>query len=76
VLEYFLSHPETADSVEGIARWRLLEQLVHRTIMETTQAVGWLVEKDYLTETVLAGARRVYRLNPERRAEATRLLGK
>jgi hypothetical protein len=74
VLDYFLKHPETADSVEGIARWRLLEQLVQRTVIETTQAIGWLVEHDYLTETVLAGGRRVYRLHPAKRDEAARLL--
>ena len=35
ILSYFLRNPQAADNLEGVARWRLLEQTVHRSVEET-----------------------------------------
>jgi len=74
ILEYFVKNPGAADSVEGIARWRLLEQTIHRTITETEGALQWLVEQGYLIEEEHSHSARVFRLNPEKQAVAQDLL--
>lgn len=33
ILQYYLRHPEAADTLEGVARWRLLEQRIHHTVV-------------------------------------------
>ncbi len=63
ILGYFLRNPNAADNLEGIARWRLLEQVVYRTLDETQEAVEWLVEQGVLLETPTTGFGPVFRLN-------------
>ncbi|MBZ5684084.1 MAG: hypothetical protein LAP86_03545 [Acidobacteriia bacterium] len=48
VLGYFLEHPQTADTVEGLARWRLAGAQKHRTVEQIREALDWLVENGYL----------------------------
>src|SRR4051812_23574293 len=48
ILEHYLANPETADSLEGIAEWRLLEEFVGRRVRDTQAAVNWLVACGYL----------------------------
>ena len=48
VLAYFLEHPQTADTAEGLARWRLAGARKHRTVDEIREALHWLVENGYL----------------------------
>jgi DNA-binding transcriptional ArsR family regulator len=74
ILSYFLRNPDAADSLEGIARWRLLEQVVHRTISETEGALTWLVEEGYLIEVEESYSHRLFRLNPEKQEAAGELL--
>jgi hypothetical protein len=50
ILGYFLHHPGAADSVEGIAQWRLQAERIERTVRETQDAVRWLVDNGYLEE--------------------------
>jgi hypothetical protein len=75
VLNYFLRNPRAADSVEGVARWRLLDQTVLRTVDETHQALEWLVQEGFLCQATLAGAGTIFTLNAERQAQAVRFLG-
>jgi hypothetical protein len=74
ILAYFLRNPSAADSLEGIARWRLLEQAIHRTILQTEGALSWLVKNGYLIEVEQTHSRRLFRLNPEKQAAAGELL--
>ncbi len=74
ILSYFLRNPQAADSLEGVARWRLLEERVHRQIQETGLALEWLVQNGLLVKTDSAWTEAVYRLNEEKRAEAEQLL--
>jgi uncharacterized membrane protein len=74
VVRYFVEHPESADSVEGIVRWRLLERRLHETMQETAVAVEWLVGRSLLQEIDTPGGRKLYRLPADRVGDAERLL--
>jgi hypothetical protein len=74
VVRYFVEHPESADSLEGIVRWRLLERRLHETMQETAVAVDWLVGRGVLQEIATPGGRQLYRLHAERTGDAERLL--
>jgi hypothetical protein len=74
ILNYFVSNPRAADSVEGVARWRLLDQTVLRTVDETHEALEWLVQQGFLCQATSAGTGAIFTLNTERRAQAKRFL--
>ena len=74
ILEYFLRHPRAADSLEGVARWRLLEESIHRNIEETNQALGWLASQGFLLEEDVATSGPIFCLNRAKAAEAERFL--
>ena len=70
ILSYFLRNPEAADNLVGIARWRLLEEAVHRTVAATESALRWLIAQGYLKEVPVQGKEHIFQLNPEKREEA------
>ncbi len=70
VLRYFVRHPHAVDDLEGIARWRLAEEVVRHRVEETSRALTWLVERDYLRLTQTVGSRPVFSLNPDKVADA------
>ena len=65
VLGFFVRNPETSDSAEGVARWRLLDQIVFRAIQETESILDELVALGYLEEINTPGVPRLYRLRRE-----------
>lgn len=75
VLRYFLHNPQSADSLEGVARWRLLEETIHHTLTETKSALERLVAEGYLHVVSVPGADQIYALNPNKREAAERFLG-
>jgi hypothetical protein len=75
ILKHFTEHPLTAESLEGLAGWRLLEEMVQRRVKETDEALRWLVSNEYLHRSARGAAPPMYRLNLDRRADAERLLG-
>lgn len=74
ILGYFVRNPAAADTLEGVTRQRLLEEQIHRTIRDTAAVLDWLVSRGYLEEVTIPGSRRIYRLDPAKRAEAARFL--
>ena len=68
ILGYFMRNPKAVDTLEGIARWRLLEEVVYRTLDETQEAVEWLVKHGALLETPTTGYGPVFRLNAQKEA--------
>lgn len=70
VLSYFLRFPEAADNLEGIARWRLMEERIHSTLEETRGALDWLSANGFLVREETASAQAVYHLNASKRDEA------
>ena len=74
VLEYFLRNPQAADTLEGVARWRLMEEQVHRSVAEVNQALGWLVSEGFLMEESANGEDPMFRLNREKDGEVQRFV--
>lgn len=74
ILGYFLRNPQAADSLTGIARWRLLEAAVQRSVAKTEAALQWLLEQGYLRQVQIHGGEGVFSLNPEKRREAESFL--
>jgi hypothetical protein len=63
ILSYFLRNPQAADDVEGLARWRLLREAIHRSIEETDHALEWLVEMGFLLKASPPGSNAIFSLN-------------
>jgi hypothetical protein len=76
VLGYFVRNPKAADTLEGVARWRLLEEQIQNSISQTETAVEWLVAQGLLQEFNPRGTGHLFRLNPARLDDAIRLLEK
>ena len=74
VLNYFLRNVQAADSLEGIARWRLLDEVVRRKVEETRRALEWLVQRKFLRRTMVAGGEPVFSLNQKKILEAESFL--
>jgi hypothetical protein len=75
VLSYFVRNPQAADTLEGIARWRLLDELARRKVDETAAAVKWLVAHGYLLEISSSASAAIYRVNEPKLAEAKLFVG-
>jgi hypothetical protein len=76
ILNYFLDHPGAVDSLEGIAMWRLMEEMLQRRIAETREAVEWLAGQGYLESIDRQSGDALYKFNDTRRAEALQLTGR
>ena len=74
ILSYFVRHPNAVDSLEGVARWRLLEEQIDRTVRKTESALEWLLAEGYLVEVRRPGTERLYQLNLKRRSKAIEFL--
>lgn len=70
ILSYFLRHPQSADDLEGVARWRLLDETIYRALEETSRALDWLVCEGYLEKASVRGSDQIYSVNPRKREEA------
>ena|SRR5258708_3107945 len=71
ILSYFVRNPQAADSLEGVARWRLMDEVIQRKLAETQAALTWLVTQGFLATFTSPGGTVTFSLNPER-AEAAR----
>lgn len=76
ILNYFLRNPQMADTLEGIARWRLMNETIHRSVEETNEALEWLTEQGFLARVPRAGAGMIFRLNPDKRDGAELFLAR
>ena len=76
ILGYFVRNPQAADSLEGVARWRLLNEYITRKVDETQRALAWLVAQGYLRETSSAGSGPIYSLNPDKVDQACEFLAR
>jgi hypothetical protein len=71
VLEFFVRNPDTSDTAEGVARWRLLDQVVVRALDETESILEDLVALGYLEEIDTPGVQRLYRIRRDAVEKAT-----
>jgi hypothetical protein len=74
LLNYFVRNQHAVDTLEGLTRWRLFEEQVHRTVQGTEPALRWLVEKGFLEEVTTTGSVSLFRLDPNRLADAIKFL--
>lgn len=73
-MRYFVEHPQALDSLEGVARWRLLQQRIEETVAETEAALEWLVEKGLLQRVDVAYGPPLFRADETSEADVERLL--
>ena len=69
-----MRHPQAADDLEGIARWRLAEELAHRVLEETSRALDLLVKEELLEESAIPGGGKVYSLNADQIEKSRKFL--
>ncbi len=74
ILGYFLRNPEAADSLTEIARWRLMQETVRRSVEGTQAALNWLISEGYVREEPRVGTESLFQLNPARRKDAESFL--
>lgn len=70
ILSYFLHHPEAADSLTELSRWRLMEQTVRRSVEDTREALDCLIAEGYVREVTRVGTESLYQFNSARREDA------
>jgi hypothetical protein len=73
VLRYFTRNPQAADTLEGVARWRLMDEVIHRHLEQVARAVDWLVSQGLLVQVSTPSAV-IFRLNDQRSTQAERFL--
>jgi hypothetical protein len=74
ILKYFLRNPQAADTLEGVAHWRLLDERVHQRVEDISQTLQWLVAKGYLKETTRVGSRTMFQLEQENHINAQKFI--
>lgn len=65
ILRYFRRNPNAADTVEGVARWRLLDERIRSNVESVVQAMAWLVSEGLLVSDARRFGPAVFRLNTE-----------
>ena len=75
ILRYFVRNPQAADSLEGVARWRLMDEVIRRKLDETEAALEWLVAQGYLTTSISPGGTATFSLNPKPAKDIRQFLG-
>ncbi len=74
VLRYFTRNPNAADTVEGLARWRLVDEVIHSNLKQVASAVAWLVSQGMLVEESTSPQTKVVRLNEQQLGQIERFL--
>lgn len=73
ILTHMLRHPQIVDTLEGLSRFRLLEDRVQQSVFETSEALRLLVNEGLVLEEGLSDGPRSYSLNPDRIDDAIKL---
>ena len=74
IMRYFVEHPHALDSLEGVARWRLLQQRIDDTVAETESALEWLVARGFVQRIDVAYGPPLFRVARGNAADVERLL--
>ena len=75
ILSYACRHPRAQDTIEGIARWWLLEHRIESIVGEVRRAQLELAAAGFMLERSGPDGRVHYRLNAERLEEILAWLG-
>jgi hypothetical protein len=74
ILAYLAEHPNSQDTLEGIAEWWLLERQVVQRVGEVKEALDELVAGGLLIERAGADARSRYRVNSAKLGEIASII--
>lgn len=74
ILRYFTRNPTAADTVEGLARWRLVDEVIHKNLKKVASAVAWLVSQGMLVEESTSPSTKVVLLNEQQLSKVERFL--
>ena len=74
ILKYFLRNPQAADTLEGVANWRLLDEVIYYVVKDTSEALEWLVSQGYLVKDSSIGSNDIFQLNPQKRKDALQFI--
>lgn len=74
ILKYLLSNADAADTIEGLAPWRLLPEHPRGSFQETLEALNRLVSLGVVVEEQRPSGDKLYRLNRDNRVKAERLI--
>jgi hypothetical protein len=75
IVRYFLRNPTAADTLEGVARWRLRDEAIHQSIRITDAALRMLLEMRLLFADHTLSAGTLYHFDEARRRAAERFVG-
>ncbi len=70
ILRHYLRNPQVVDSLEGVARWRLLDERIHETVAEVQKALEWLVDQGFLERKTYSAARSLFCFTPGQESRA------
>jgi len=76
ILNYFLRKPFAVDNLEGIARWRLMDESIHRSLEETRQALSWLVKHGLLIKEGTHLSEPLFRLDRKKLSQVRRFINR
>lgn len=76
ILRYFLRNPQAVDSLEGVARWRVMDERIYRGVTDADEALRWLVSEGFLVRKSAHHSGDVFALNLGKRTEAAAFLEK
>jgi hypothetical protein len=74
ILRYFYRNPQAADTVEGVARWRLLEEMIQSNLETVMNAMAWLVSQGLLVKESRPASAPLFRLNTAESRKIEKLL--
>jgi hypothetical protein len=74
IMRYFVEHPHALDSLEGVARWRLLQQRIEDTVAETESALEWLVARGLVQRVDVSFGPPLFRVGEDSAADVERVL--
>jgi hypothetical protein len=69
ILAYLAAHPDSEETLEGIAEWWLLERSIERRLREVRAALEGLVADGLLERRARAGSAPRYRIRDEAKSE-------
>ncbi len=75
ILEYLAHRPNGRDVLENILRGWIPAERLRPHWEEVGEALAYLVTHGLVSETVLPGGKKWYRLNPTKKTEIARLAG-
>lgn len=74
ILRYFRRNPQAADTIEGVARWRLLDERIERNVTQVSRAIEWLVCRGFVVQEFTSPSTSIFRLNQLEHRDASRFL--